>query len=118
MNLDDILQQLILVDGDRYTKKKLYDEVLFAVKEHTVPRKRLLLYDDDDEPQQQHHMMRGKKKASGCKGCLVWYECCCCIPIFCLANACTRGLIKVVLFCCGVLCFVAFMVFLSRKAVS
>lgn len=113
MNLDDILQQLILVDGNYYTKKQLYNEVVHAVNEHTIPRRRQLRDDDsDDVIIQRKGRLRG-----GCDGCVAWFNCCCCIPIFCLKNGWTRWLLKVIGFLCAVLCFVAFMVFLSRKAV-
>jgi len=102
MNVDDLLQQLILVDGHLYTQKELYDEVSSVVREHTTPVKgnhKFMSDGGDDAPR------RGK-----------CFRCCCCCPLLCLRNYYLRGLFKMVAFFFLILCFIAFLVYLTRKA--
>lgn len=100
MSLDDALQQIILVDGHLYTQKELYDEVSLAVKMFPpFGAKEEYKNSMGDEPQR-------------CK-CL---RCCCWCPLFCLRNRWLRGIFKLILYIFSVLCFIAFLVYLSRKA--
>lgn len=112
MNVDDLLQQLILVDGHLYTQKQLYDEVISVVNTHTTPLNGSHKFMSDDGGGGGGYRSLGHMfpRISKC------FRCCCCCPLLCLRNYYLRGFFKLVAYIFLVLCFIAFLVYLSRKA--